>query len=96
MTRTVTVGQHVTFVDEDRVAHDALVTHFHGQPQWDDQKPLNAEYGTPEYNWPTCLNLVYVLKDDKRTDQYGSQTRHVSSVCHQSINTAGGYMWRFA
>jgi len=95
MTRTVIKGQHVIFVDEDRVEHAALVTQVWGTGTWDDEKPLvpNGD----QANWPTCLNMVYVLKDDKRTDQYGNQIRHVSSVVHQSLSqAAGGYMWHHA
>jgi hypothetical protein len=91
MKRSVSKGQNVVFVDEDRIAHCALVTINWGSPGWDDEKPL-----VPGENWPTCLNLVYVLKDDTRTDQYGNQTRHVTSVVHESVQTAGGYMWKFA
>jgi hypothetical protein len=92
MTRTVTNGQHVKFVDEDRVEHDALVTMVWGSGTWDDEQPLQCN--VEPFNWPVCLNIVYVLKDDSRKDQYGHQTRHVSSVGHASMNTAGGYMWK--
>jgi hypothetical protein len=95
MTRTVTNGQHVVFVDEDRVSHDALVTTVWGSGSWDDGKPLQCD--VEPFNWPACLNIVYVLKDESRRDQYGNQTRHVTSVCHESLQkAAGGYMWRFA
>lgn len=96
MTRSIKKGQCVIFVDEDRVEHSALVTNIWGSFQWDDEKPLVSAPGTPENNWPSCLNLVYVLQDENRTDQYGNQTRHVTSVVHQSFNTAGGYMWKVA
>lgn len=96
MTRTVKIGQAVIFIDEQRVEHDALVTMTWGKTEWDDEKPLVSDT-SEKTNWPTCLNLVYVLNDEARSDQYGRQTRHVTSVVHESLQqSAGGYMWRHA
>lgn len=89
MTQRIAMGSVVVFVDEDRVEHDALVTCLHHSTGvWDDEKPH------AEGNYRPCINLVYVLKDEKRRDQYGQQLRHASSVVHASLNTAGGYMWK--
>lgn len=89
MTRRIEVGSAVVFVDEDRVEHDALVTCMHGSTGvWDDEKPHI------EGNYFPCINLVYVLKDEKYKDQYGQQLRRPSSVVHKAVNQAGGYMWK--
>jgi hypothetical protein len=42
-----------------------------------------------------CINLVYVVKDDARQDQYGRQIEHQGSVVHISNNSAGGYCWHW-
>lgn len=83
MERMLRVGQHLVFVDEDRMERDALVTAIHGDPQGDG--------GT---NWP-CLNLVFVTKEPGAQDQYGRQTVRSLSAVHWKNSSAVGYCWRF-
>lgn len=42
---------------------------------------------------PTCINIVFVSKDENRKDGYGRQTEHESSVGHRSManNVYGRY-----
>ena len=42
-----------------------------------------------------CINLLYVLDDESREDQYGRQIERRSSCCHASYVQAHGNYWRF-
>ena len=87
----IEVGQHVIYTDAERNKHDALVTTVWGKPEWNPEHPQSY----PE-NWPPMVNLVYVLKNPDRTDQYGNQTYHATSVPNSIANAAGGIMWDVA
>ena len=41
-----------------------------------------------------ALNLVLISKDEKKTDPYGRQTEHETSVVHETNQSAGGFFWR--
>jgi hypothetical protein len=45
---------------------------------------------------PTCVNLVCVSSDDKKTDGYGRQIERYSSCSHKSVVPVHGNYWRFA
>lgn len=50
-------------------------------------------------NWgassPTgSLNLIYVVDDENKVDQYGRQTEHDTSVVHEGAQQAHGRFWR--
>lgn len=98
MQRTIKKGQAVVFIDPSGVHHDALITTNHSNmASWDDELPLVGYPkgpGDAGFNWPPCINVVYVVDDDKRVDQYGNQTVHMSSVVHETVNMAGGNCWR--
>ena len=68
--KSVQVGDCVVFVDPKRIKHDALVTAVWGQEVYDQEPP--------------ALNLIFVSADEKETDSYGRQTKHESSVVHES------------
>lgn len=75
----VKIGQHVIFIDDMRVEHDALLE--------------NVFDGGNEASYPTpAVNLVYV--DTKAVDQYGGQKKHPTSVCHISGNSARANCWK--
>lgn len=42
------------------------------------------------------LNVVYVNKDEKASDQYGRQLERATSVVHESAQAAHGRKWREA
>jgi hypothetical protein len=44
---------------------------------------------------PGC-NVVYVSKDEGKTDPYGRQVERQTSVCHKSVNPAGANCWCWA
>jgi hypothetical protein len=44
---------------------------------------------------PRCLNLIIVSGDDKKTDQYGRQIEHYTSMNHVAPELAYGYYWRY-
>lgn len=78
----VKIGQHVIFIDELRVEHDALLENvFDG--------------GGDETKYPTpAVNLVYVVVDTAAKDQYGGQKKHPTSVVHISGNSAQANCWK--
>ena len=41
-----------------------------------------------------AVNIVYVSDDESRTDQYGRQTVHYTSVVHKSMQSAHGMFWQ--
>lgn len=49
-------------------------------------------------DWGRCVNVVYVLKDETRQDQYGRQIdRNATSVAdYDSEVTVHGRYWRYA
>lgn len=79
--KQLNIGDHIIFVDEHRVRHDALVTQV-----WENMS------GSDE---PPGCNLVYVIGDERREDQYGRQTEHRTSVVHKDNQAAPGWMWHW-
>lgn len=77
----VKIGDVVTFIDTHRVEHQAIVTQLH-------------DAGMPEVYPTPAINLLYVSKDDTRTDGYGRQIERASSVPHEGSNTAKAYCWK--
>lgn len=79
-------GVPILYVNEFGVVHDALVTQ-----DWSYGKEFELKPGcTPS------LNLVFVSKDDDKTDTYGSQIERATSVVHRSVQQAHGRYWTFA
>lgn len=76
----LTIGSVVTYVDEYGKEHDALLTAIWG--------PLD----NPE--WLPSVNLLYVSKDEDRTDNYGRQILRASSVVNAMHQGAHGYFWK--
>ena len=74
--KLINVGDHIIFTDTHRKEHSALVTEVHdsGVEQRRDSLP--------------ALNLLYVVKDETRMDQYGRQIERESSVVHVDFNSA--------
>lgn len=100
--KSITVGDHVVFFDEMRVAHDALVeTWWMGQRAVGDPARVEtvAEFQAihGEKSRPS-VNLVYVVSSDDRRDQYGGQKKHDGSVPHGDSQTPPrlGRYWLFA
>jgi len=79
------VSDVVVFHDTKGVAHNALVTCYHGQVDDDGNNVGNVG----------CVNLVCVTDDERRTDGYGRQTIHESSVPHVSTWDPHGFYWRW-
>lgn len=70
------IGTVVKYTDPHGVAHDALVTAcFNG-----DNEPW-TDY---------CVNIVYVVGDESKTDQYGRQIVRETSVSPRSEHSAHG------
>jgi hypothetical protein len=44
----------------------------------------------------TCVNLVFVSKDDAKHDSYGRQLERSTSLMHQSVVPVHGNYWRFS
>ena len=74
--KLISVGDHVIFTDTHRKQHSALVTEV-----WDSGVEQRRD------SLP-ALNLLYVVKDETRTDQYGRQIERESSVVHVDFNSA--------
>lgn len=105
------IGQHLVFIDADRVERDALLICIHGDPKGERyRKPKlddSGKYVTDSdgnilfeegdfQRWP-CVNLVVADKNPNAQDQYGRQTvkEGVTSVVHWEDSTAQGFCWRF-
>lgn len=41
-----------------------------------------------------AINIVFVSDDANRTDQYGRQLEHHTSVVHRTMQSAHGMFWR--
>jgi len=74
--RFVKIGDHVTFTDTHRKQHSALVTEV-----WDSGVEQRRD------SLP-AINLLYVVKDETRMDQYGRQIERESSVVPVESNSA--------
>lgn len=83
MQKSVKIGDGVTFIDPLRNERAALVTHVWGPETYPD---ANGQF--------PALNLVFVSGNPAKQDQFGTQIEHVTSVCHQSLNSAGCNAWR--
>ena len=79
--KRVCEGQEVIYCDHVSVEHDALVTACWGETEWEDG------------NAP-CINIVYVSKDETKTDTYGRQIERDTSVPHRSGQSAPGNWWK--
>jgi len=53
---------------------------------------VTAVWGIPD-SLP-AINVVHVSEDESRTDQYGRQTVHNTSVVHESKQSAHGMFWK--
>jgi len=78
MARQLNVGDAIVWIDEHREAHPALVTRV-----W---------IGMGGETVPG-VNLVFVVKDEAKTDPYGRQIERRTSVCHKSVQQAGAWCW---
>lgn len=74
------VGTVVEYVDEFAVSHLALVTR-----QWADDDAFGKT---------ASINLVHVTGNPAETDQYGRQTKHVTSVVPEPQQSAHGRFYR--
>lgn len=98
------VGDAVIYHDNKGTAHNALVViawdHMH-YPMGDDtdvtkEKPV-PKYALDDLTDLPCLNLCYVLGDDRRKDDYGRQTEKPTSVPHGEEGChVHGYYWRYS
>ena len=77
------IGQNVIYVDSMRKFHPALLTIIWGEDYL-------GEDGTRRF---PCVNLVYVVDDESRQDQYGRQIERASSCVHFRDTTAPGDCW---
>ncbi len=76
-------GLEIVYCDHVSVEHDALCTAAWGENEFGDDGS-----GAP------CINVVYVSKDDAKTDSYGRQIERDTSVPHRSSQTAPGNWWK--
>ena len=85
------IGQHVKFRDQQREVRDALVTCIHINL---GDTPTVADFVT-KYGKPPSINVVVVQKDEARSDNYGRQTEHHTSVPFKDpiYEVAGGFYW---
>lgn len=86
--KTVKIGDTVKILDENCVEHDALVT-----ANWGQQDASGVTQFEEGKHGP-CINVVFVSADPAKTDCYGRQTEHLSSVQHKdSPGVAPGRVW---
>lgn len=72
-------GDHVTYIDETKVQHDALVTNT---------------FGAAEHGGTPAINIVYVSTLETETDPYGRQLKRQTSVVHIDNNSAQANCWK--
>jgi len=75
-------GLSIVYCDHKALEHDALVTAVWGENSFEDDGS-----GAP------CINIVYVSKEDGKTDSYGQQIERDTSVPHRGGQTAPGNWW---
>lgn len=80
MEQELKVGDHVVFIDEKFVEHDALVTRV-----WP---------GIGGFEVAGC-NLVFVSGDESKDDPYGRQIERRTSIVHVSVQPARASCWRW-
>lgn len=85
MERSYEVGAHVIYVDPRGVRRPALVNVW-----WTGNQEI-AEYRAASGE-PGC-NLIFVSADEKRSDSYGRQSEHATSVVHKTKQVAHGNYW---
>lgn len=81
--RNPQVGEHVIFVDEQRVERDALVSCVHG------------DYRSNRDELMPSINIVQMDPNEGAEDSYGRQIVHKTSVPYISDQGAGGFCWKF-
>lgn len=80
--RKLNLCDRIIFVDAYAKQHEALVTAI-----WKN------EYQGMQLPWG--VNVVFVSDEENRTDNYGRQIVHETSVCHKSVQPAHGVYWMF-
>lgn len=88
MERELNIGDDVNYVDEYGVKHTALVTQtwLYGKKLGD----YKAQYG----QYPS-LNVVYVTREESKSDPYGHQIERATSVVYKAQQAAPGRYWTF-
>lgn len=79
--RKLEIGSAIIYVDTRGVRHNALCISV-----WDGMR-----YGGPQGE-PGC-NLIYVLDDPNRKDEWGRQIERMGSQVHMSNQPAHGAYW---
>ena len=90
--KSVQIGSPVKVVDEVGVEHDAIAT-----ATWGANPAGMQEYDDSEGKKVfLAINVVFVSADPEKTDCYGRQTEHLSSVAHRSSvgECPGRYWWQ--
>ena len=85
------VGDAIIFFTDVRQEVSAIITSVHGEVSGGPYE------GHPDQAWYVpCINLVYVVPDESKTDCYGRQKDHASSCSHASQQYQRvGYYWCF-
>lgn len=73
----------IVYGDHFGVEHDGLCTAVWGSNEFEDDGT-----GAPS------INVVYVSKDETKTDTYGRQIERDTSVPHRGSQPAPGNYWR--
>jgi hypothetical protein len=82
------VGQPVVFIDSIRRRIPALIQCIHGEAYVD-----GGDKGKTHY---PCVNIVFISQDPNRTDNYGRQIEHVTSISHHANqHPCVGFCWHF-
>lgn len=75
--RELYVGQNIVYIDSVRRRVPALVQAVHGE----------MKLGSNGIWYIPCINLIHVSLDAAKTDRYGRQIEHKTSVSHWSNQT---------
>lgn len=72
-------GDHVIFIDEMKVEHNALVTN---------------DFGADEHGGTPAVNVVYISGNKDEEDPYGRQIKRETSIVHCNDNSAHARCWK--
>ena len=97
---TLKIGDNVIWYDRYGRPRPALVQAIHGDetmkrydryvnPHFPDMEPKSGIVGAPS------INVVIISDNPDKSDSYGRQIEHETSVPHREDQRAHGYFWDF-
>lgn len=96
---TLCIGDNVLWYDRHGRPRAALVQAIHGNATIKRYTYYSnpPQYPTPVGKWvnPPSINVALISDNEDKTDSYGRQIEHETSVPHHQDQQARGYFWDF-